>query len=54
LARPGYRLSDADYNALLHNNVPTSAGDAGKTRTSRRVDNGREALRNAWRAVDSR
>ena len=36
-----YQPSGADDNTVLHNNVPTSAGGAGATRTSRRADKGR-------------
>jgi len=40
-----YQPSSADDNAVLHNNVPTSAGATGATRTSRRADKGREVRR---------
>jgi len=42
---PRYHPSSADDNGVLHNNVPTSAGGAGATRTSRRADKGREMRR---------
>jgi len=54
--RPRYQPSGADDNAVLHNNVATSAGGAGATRTSRRAagDKGRGVRRATRRAVAQR